>query len=470
MNKKKLVYTLFLVVVAILANIVLVTRQNDYKNEQIEYNFTLSADSPLSLKVYYLTAGQELSDTNEGQSFTQTYTKAGSEQEISLRMPSDLSYIRIDPAESKGTVLRISDLTMTFHGKEVGVINLAKSNAIYSQQANIETTDGINEITCTGEDPFMVYVYNINDYLPAIKEAGSFSELLKKILFCVACDATILLLIVKGKQAMEIPRDVYRNRQLVWNLAKNDFKTRYAGSYLGIIWAFVQPVVTVLVYWFVFQKALNAASQSTKAGLAIPFVAWLVAGLVPWFYFQEVVGAGTNVLYEYSYLVKKVVFNISTLPVVKAVSALFVHFFFVAFGLILAICYHYYPSLYTLQLLYYSFGLMILCLGIIYLTSAAVVFFRDLSQIINIILQVLIWGTPIMWNYDGMNMNPVLKAAFKLNPLFYIVQGYRESLFDRVWFFEHAGLTVYFWIVTIFVFLLGTTVFRKLKVHYADVL
>ena len=93
MNKKKLVYTLFLVVVAILANIVLVTRQNDYKNEQIEYNFTLSADSPLSLKVYYLTAGQELSDTNEGQSFTQTYTKAGSEQEISLRMPSDLSYI-----------------------------------------------------------------------------------------------------------------------------------------------------------------------------------------------------------------------------------------------------------------------------------------------------------------------------------------------------------------------------------------
>ena len=77
------------------------------------------------------------------------------------------------------------------------------------------------------------------------------------------------------------------NRRLVAKLAKNDFKTRYAGSYLGIVWAFIQPVITILVYWFVFQIGLNNATAELKQGITVPFVLWLVSGIVPWFYFSE---------------------------------------------------------------------------------------------------------------------------------------------------------------------------------------
>ena len=111
-------------------------------------------------------------------------------------------------------------------------------------------------------------------------------------------------------------RDFWTNRKLIRKLAKNDFKTRYAGSYFGVVWAMVQPVVIVLVYWFVFQIGLNNATAELKQGITVPFVLWLVSGIVPWFYFSESLSNGTNALLEYNYLVKKVVFNIDILPLV----------------------------------------------------------------------------------------------------------------------------------------------------------
>ena len=166
-----------------------------------------------------------------------------------------------------------------------------------------------------------------------------------------------------------IPKETVQNRRLIRRLAKNDFKTKFAGSYLGIVWAFVQPVITVVLYWFVFEKALHVGTQSTKAGITVPYVLWLVAGLVPWFYFSDSWISGTNVLLEYNYLVKKVVFRISILPVVKVISSLFVHVFFLAFMVVLYCIYGRFPGIAVIQIFYYSFCVIILSLGLSYLTS-----------------------------------------------------------------------------------------------------
>ena len=248
-----------------------------------------------------------------------------------------------------------------------------------------------------------------------------------------------------------LPMDIYKNRRLVAKLAKNDFKTRYAGSYLGIVWAFIQPVITILVYWFVL---------------------YLVAGIVPWFFFQDALIGGTNSLLEYNYLVKKVVFNISVLPVVKIISAMFVHAFFVLFTIILYAAYGKFPDFYYLQIIYYSVCVFILVLGLSYATSAIVIFFRDLTQIINIVLQVGVWLTPIMWIVEASPLmgHPVIMKILKLNPMYYIVSGYRDTFLMKTWFWEHAGWTVYFWIFTILCFLFGSWVFKRLRIHFADVL
>ena len=269
------------------------------------------------------------------------------------------------------------------------------------------------------------------------------------------------------KGIFSLPADCIRNRRLIMKLAGNDFRTRYAGSYFGTIWAFVHPVVTILVYWFVFSVGM----RNGAGNLGIPFVLYLVAGIVPWFFFQDALTGGTNAFLEYNYLVKKVVFQISVLPVVKIIAALFVHGFFVLFTIILYACYGRFPDWYYLQILYYSAAVFLLVLGMVYMTCAVVVFFRDLSQMINIGLQVGVWLTPIMWvSETALKNHPWIRMILKLNPMYYIVSGYRDIFLFKKWFFEHPVWTAYFWAFTIVCFLIGSRIFTKLKVHFADVL
>lgn len=267
------------------------------------------------------------------------------------------------------------------------------------------------------------------------------------------------------KKMAELPTELYHNRKLIFSLAKNDFKTKYAGSYLGIVWAFVQPVVTILVYWFVFQVGFRSNDVSE-----FPFVLYLTSGIVPWFFFQDALNGGTNALIEYNYLVKKVVFKISILPIVKIISAAFVHVFFVCFAMFICTLYGYHPSLYSLQFIYYFICVFVFVLGLVYATSAIVVFFKDLTQIIGIFLQIGIWMTPIMWDVKMLEAYPLLLKLFKLNPVYYVVTGYRDSFLGHVGFWEHWKWGIYFWAVTAILFVTGSIIFKRLKVHFADVL
>ena len=293
-------------------------------------------------------------------------------------------------------------------------------------------------------------------------------ELIKKCIAAVIIMVSLVLYAVLYEKIIVLPAELYQNRKLIWKLAKNDFKTRFAGSYLGIVWAFVQPVVTILVYWVVFEKGLNAKAEVLANGVEAPYVLWLTAGIVPWFYFSEALSNGTTALLEYNYLVKKVVFKISILPIIKIIAATFIHGCFVLFMLLLFMVHGYFPDAHTLQLIYFSFCLFVFVLGISYTTCSIVLFFRDLTQIIGIVLQVGMWATPILWK---LSMVPEqYQILFKLNPVFYIVNGYRSALLEKTWFWEDFYSTMFFWITTAVIFGIGTLIFKRLKVHFADVL
>ncbi|MBQ8118489.1 MAG: ABC transporter permease [Lachnospiraceae bacterium] len=298
-------------------------------------------------------------------------------------------------------------------------------------------------------------------------DADPIQELMKKgisvMVILVSC-----LVFVRGYDKFTVlPQELWQSRHLIWKLAKNDFKKRYAGSYLGAFWAMLQPVVTVGMYYVVFDVIMGGNASRTSA--EVPFVLFLTAGLVPWFFFSEALNNGTNALREYNYLVKKVVFKISILPIIKIIAATFIHVFFVLVLLVVAAVYGYYPTIYTIQLVYYSGCLFIFVLALCYTTCAVMVFFNDLAQIINIALQIGMWATPILWDINNIGSMKWV-GVLKLNPLVYIVNGYRSAIYERQWFFEDFFSTMYFWIVTMVLFGIGALIFKRLKVHFADVL
>ncbi len=295
--------------------------------------------------------------------------------------------------------------------------------------------------------------------------ADPVQELIKKVIACIVIAISIVVFICLYDKITVLPLELYQSRHLIWKLAKNDFKKRYAGSYLGAVWAMVQPVVTVAMYYVVFDVIMGTGKGMVPDK---PYVLFLTAGLVPWFYFSEALNNGTNALLEYNYLVKKVVFKISVLPIIKIIAATFIHVFFAIVLLIIAAIYGYFPTIYTIQLVYYSFCLFIFVLGLCYSTCAIMVFFKDIGQIISILLQIGMWATPILWDISGLS--ETAQMLIKINPLVYIVNGYRSAIFEKQWFFEDFYSTMYFWIFTVVVFGIGALVFKRLKVHFADVL
>ncbi len=305
--------------------------------------------------------------------------------------------------------------------------------------------------------------------------ADQHTEMLKKICGCILLGVGCILVYFWYDKLTVLPVELWNSRKLIARLSVNDFKKRYAGSAMGAVWAMVQPVVTVALYSIVFGVVFQQRAQNVAGGLKVDYVLYLTAGLVPWFFFSEALTNGTTALLEYNYLVKKVLFKISILPLIKIIAAMFIHLFFLGILLVLALLKGYEPSIYWIQLIYYIGCEFILVLSISYATCSLVVFFKDLLQIISIGLQIFQWYTPILWNFDDIvNMagkyGGALKVLIKLNPMAYIVEGYRSSIYGETWFYEHFYSSTYFWLCVVVLFCVGSVLFKRLKPHFADVL
>lgn len=456
---RKYINNFFVLLIALVANFLVFYFVNVSLKNDITLKFEVMSQKNDMYQVFYSNYDENF---DEKRSLKVNYTEQGSKQYLLYDIPIDAKQLRMDLGTSEG-VIAVNNISIEYLWKSIEISDklsglVIKSNDIEEIKQN---SKGI-EVTSSGKDPFIVVDldnFSTQDIYRIHKTISYFW----KTIFCLMMDFLLWISFMKLKIIKISILEIYHNRRVIWNISKNDFKTKYAGSYLGIIWAFVQPIMTILIYWFVFQVGFRSAPIDN-----FPFVLWLAAGLIPWFFFSEAIVNATNSMLEYSYLVKKVVFKIHVLPIVKLLSAFFIHLFFIGFIIVLFLLYGYSPTIYTVQVLYYSLCTFILALGISYATSAIIVFFKDLGQIIAIMLQMGLWFTPIIWSY---NMIPVAYHwIFKLNPMFYIVEGYRDSFINHVWMWEHSNQTIYFWIIVLGFLFIGTTIFRRLKIHFADVL
>ncbi|WP_225340691.1 ABC transporter permease [Lysinibacillus capsici] len=262
---------------------------------------------------------------------------------------------------------------------------------------------------------------------------------------------------------MSIFKNVNNNKNIIFSLAKQNFKNRYLGSQLGILWAFIQPTIMIGIYWFVFEVGFKSLPVNDY-----PFLLWFIAGIIPWFYFSEAVSSATTCIIENTHLVKKIVFPIFILPVISICSSLFVHLFFIIVTLFLFLGLGYGADLYYLQITYYLVFMLVMVSALAYITSALMIFLKDTGQIVAMILQFGFWLTPIIWTIDMLPQK--YEVFIKLNPMFYIVDGYRDSFINKVWFWEKPFLTFYNLVILILLIFIGAWIFKRLKPHFADLL
>lgn len=381
-------------------------------------------------------------------------------QKVSFIIPKDcVNKLRFDLGNEPHDLF-LSDIKISqFYFDLIIPASEIASGFEIKNQITTELKDDILKISSTGNDPYFGSL-EIGKF-----HFSKFKKISIGILFLIFISVFIILnyvfkmLPLLRKLKLSFKEDIRK----IWDFAINDFKRRYAGSYFGIIWAFVQPIVTLVIYWAVFQFGFRSPPVKN-----FPFLLWFIPGLVPWFFFSDIIMGSMTCLLEYSYLVKKVVFKIEILPIMKALVSAFINVFFIALMIIVYSAYGYTPDLYFIQLIYYTICIMLLAIPIAFFSCVVVVFFRDLGQIINIVLQFGMWLTPIVWPADMVPSK--YQWILKINPIFYFIQGYRDSLMDKVWFWQHSGQTIYFFIVTGILFLISMKIFQRLKPHLDDAL
>ena len=473
MNKKRMLVAVALIIVAVIVNSYVLFYREPLGNEKMDLCFTIHAEDDTSFQIFYwnqedpdgvsfIDRRSVIKDVKYDNDVDDVYT---------FSVPADTTYIRFDAGSCETTSV-ISSVSVSYKGKILDIPVSYLNDYVELKDAEVEYDEISDSISIETKSDDSNIVYHITDWDGA-SIVKDYRETTKpwiiRIIKCLIIEFVFIMIFKNFEDLYEDIKRVVKNRKLIKQLSRNDFKTRYAASFFGIFWAFIQPLITVLVYWFVFEKGLKAGSQSLGS-IDAPFLLFLISGLVPWFFFSDALNGATSALTSYTYLVKKVVFDIDILPLVKVLSSLYVHVFFMIMSIVICYGYGNRPTFIILQLVYYSVALMALVIGLGYLTSAVVVFFRDLSEIINIILSIGVWVTPIMWNIETTVKSDALKLIFQINPLYYIVQGYRDTLITGVWFWEHSTLTIYYWVFTVIIFVLGKRTFTKLKVHFSDVL
>lgn len=264
---------------------------------------------------------------------------------------------------------------------------------------------------------------------------------------------------------IEIIKDHIQYRQQIFKLAISDLKKTYRGAALGWAWAIIKPAVTIFVYWFTFEIGLRAG----KAVNGYPFFLWLLAGVIPWFYMSNMITSGTDSIRRYSYLVTKMKFPISTIPTFVSISKFIVHILLVSIMIIIFVLMGRMPTIYIAQLPFY------MLLNLIFFTVFSLVsgllasMSKDFSNLVKSFVTAIFWLSGIIYNINNINI-PWLKSLLMINPVTFLVEGYRNCFINHVWFWEQPKRLMYFGIITLVMLIIGVWAYKRLRKEIPDVL
>lgn len=258
-------------------------------------------------------------------------------------------------------------------------------------------------------------------------------------------------------------RSIWKWRATIWELARRDFISQHSGTYLGVLWNFVQPLAYAGMLTLVFTIGLRR-----NPGGDVPFLIYLLTGMIAWHFFSGALGGLSGIVKAHAFLVRKGNFNLTILPLPKLMSLMAPHLALVAATAGICWLKGIPPSLYLLQILYYLAAMDILLLGLSWITSATSLFVEDVQNLVGIFIQFGFWFTPIIWNVEIIPVK--YRWIVSLNPAYYLVTGYRDSMVFKVPFWQRPMETALYWAFTLTVLVAGAVVFRRLKPHFGEVL
>ncbi len=249
----------------------------------------------------------------------------------------------------------------------------------------------------------------------------------------------------------------------IFFLIKYDFSVEFAGTSFGRIWNLLKPILQFLVYWFIFSIAFKRPDI-----VGIGYFYWFLAGFLPWFFISAVLLIGAQSIVRKRYLVKKIKFPIGIIPTSVVLNQFFIHLLLVIIFLPIIYLKVHFTIYSILILLYYMFANLILLNGIAIGFSMITVLLKDFIPFLAIVIQGLFWLSPIIW-ITTQFPHYVLKWL-SLNPFFYILIGYKQSLLNIDLYPITFHYHLYFWGLVCIIYLISVFLFIKFQPFIDDII
>ncbi len=255
---------------------------------------------------------------------------------------------------------------------------------------------------------------------------------------------------------MNIFKELYQYRELFKTNVKKEIRGKYKGSFLGILWSFINPLLMVLVYAIVFPYIMKIETEN--------YLIFLICGVIPWSYFVNSLNQGTTTISNNANLIKKVYFPREILPI-SVVSSTTVNFLisciiillFVLFGGV-GLSWHlvFLPLILLVQ--------YILTLGFVFMLSAFNVYVKDVEYIVNFLTMLMFYATPVL--YTTELFSGAILWLFRLNPMAHIINAYRDVFYLHN--VPNIGNLMILLGISLIVLLVGYNVFKKLEKRFAE--
>ncbi len=255
---------------------------------------------------------------------------------------------------------------------------------------------------------------------------------------------------------MKLLKNLYNYRELLKTNVKKDVGGKYKNSFLGVLWSFINPLLQIAVYAFVFQIIMRSNIEN--------YAVYLCCALVPWQYFSSLVLRGAATIIDNGNIIKKVYFPREILPISIVtseginflISTIIILGFVIVSGIGLSVNIFWYFLIVIIQ--------YIISLGISFIVSSLSVYFRDLLHLLGVFMQLLFYATPIV--YSAQDVPASFRWLLKINPMSYLIEGYRTIFYDKMPpNFQSLGIALLMGIVLC---VIGYFVFRKLEKGFAE--
>lgn len=259
---------------------------------------------------------------------------------------------------------------------------------------------------------------------------------------------------------MKLFKDLYNYRELLKSNVKKDIRGKYKGSFLGILWSFVSPLLMTLVYALVFPFLMRGSQYDS-------YTTFLIIGILPWTWFTTSIAQGTYCIIGNGGILKKVYFPREILPI-SVVSSGMINYLIQCIIILLFVIVNHRPiTIYLLFLPLIILAQYLFTLGIIFITGAINVYIRDFEYIINFIIQLLFYATPILYELSMFEAAPKLMYwLMKINPMAVLITSYRD-----IFYWGNMPHIKGLLVVTVASFVLcvvGLFIFRKLSKGFAE--